>query len=99
MVYDALRAYENKLCSGVEEGVTKFHNIFGKQILEIGFGKGKLLKLLSKQGNKCFGIEASKLAIITAEKEDINANIIMLDVSNSKLPYQDGHFDLLHEVP
>ena len=97
MVYKALRGYENKLCSGVEVGIKDFYDgIYGKQILEIGFGKGELLKQLSKQGNKCYGIEASKLAIINAEKENIIANLIMLDVSADKLPYQDGNFDAVY---
>jgi len=97
MAYKALRGYENKLCSGAELGIKEFYEgVYSKQILEIGFGKGDVIKQLSKQGNKCYGIEASKLAIIHADSENINANLILLNVSESKLPYQDGQFDSVY---
>lgn len=97
MSFNALRAYENKLSTEIGKGENKFYDgVFGKQILEIGFGKAELLKQLVKQGNKCYGIEASKLAILNAEEENINANLILLDVSSTNFPYQDGHFDIIY---
>ncbi len=69
----------------------------GMKILDIGCGKGFLLKdfKISCSGTKVFGIDISEYAIQNAEKEIINDCVIG---NATSLPYPDNYFDLVISI-
>lgn len=68
-------------------------NIKDKTILDLGCGEGSLLKILEGQGNKVFGIDASKTAQILCKEKGIDC--ILLDISTELFPYNDNTFDIV----
>ena len=95
-MYNAKLRLANLLKKGVEQGLEKYSNVFKKSVLEIGFGSGELITLLSDQANNCYGIDASKLAILQLLEKNVKIPAILMDVSQEVLPFQDGHFDYVY---
>jgi len=93
-MYDAKLRLANLLQKSVANGPEHYYNdVYKKTILEIGFGAGELLTNLFEQANVCYGVDASKLAILELLQKNKKIPAILLDVSLDKLPFQDGHFD------
>ena len=67
------------------------------EILDIGFGVGTLLKILTRRGFKTSGIEISEASIIKLNKEleaqKIDTNIMKGDIL--ALPFSDNYFDIV----
>lgn len=96
-MYDAVQHLENMMQMGVGKGVEHFYrDISEKTILEIGFGNGELLNQLTEQNNTCFGVEASKQAILTLLHKNSKIPTFRQDICNNKLAFQDGHFDIVY---
>jgi 2-polyprenyl-3-methyl-5-hydroxy-6-metoxy-1,4-benzoquinol methylase len=66
--------------------------VHGKKILDIGCGDGYLLKSLPQDYVK-HGIDKSSVIVKKLKKEGIDA--VEGDISNDKLPYKDGTFDIV----
>lgn len=79
---------------GVEQGrIDLFKDIIGKNILEIGYGSGNLLKYLQNQGNRVTGIDCSDQNYYTAKSKGLDGLLLKMDVSKERLPFPDGIFD------
>jgi ubiquinone/menaquinone biosynthesis C-methylase UbiE len=71
------------------------------KLLDLGFGGGKVLKLLSKKYKniELYGIDFSEVAIIQAiknNKKDVkNGKIKLLQADIEKLPFSDNYFDII----
>jgi ubiquinone/menaquinone biosynthesis C-methylase UbiE len=71
------------------------------KILEVGFGSGYFLSLLSINGHQVFGIEKSETALNYAKLvfKEKNQNSDSLIIGNGfKLPFPDNYFDLVFNV-
>ena len=71
------------------------------KLLDLGFGGGKALKLLSKKFNhiKLFGIDFSEEALkagLKNNRKDIeNGKMTLLQADIGKIPFPDYHFDII----
>lgn len=66
----------------------------GKRVLEVGFGTCGDLLALSKQGFKCFGIEASEVAYENAQKKySKKVKTVLGDAE--KMPWSKNSFDVI----
>ncbi|MBI4210217.1 MAG: class I SAM-dependent methyltransferase [Candidatus Diapherotrites archaeon] len=73
-------------------GVTDFS---GKNILDIGFGRGELLVHLAKQGANCFGIDYSDASIRIAKKfaEENKASVDLRKMEVGAIKFGEKFFD------
>jgi ubiquinone/menaquinone biosynthesis C-methylase UbiE len=70
-------------------GVTK-----GMKVLEIGFGRGEVLRQLAKTGAKLYGIDYSKAAVSIAKETLLQfRNVKLLLADSRKLPFRNKYFD------
>jgi len=71
------------------------------KILDLGFGGGKILKLLSKKYKsiELFGVDFSLEAIETARKNNIHdlqtGKIKLIQADIQKMPFSDNYFDVI----
>jgi len=69
-----------------------------RNILEVGFGKGSLLKRFNNSGKNSglYGVDASQNNFRYAQTQlKLNAQLTLADISTDRLPYPDGHFDTI----
>ena len=64
-----------------------------KKVLDVGCYDGKYAEIFKKQNNEVYGMDASTDAILEANKKGIIA--VVADVE-SKFPYDDNTFDIVH---
>jgi len=64
-----------------------------RRILDIGCGKGILLRIAKQRGLYAYGIDISKAAVEIARKNVIKSDILVEDAHN--LPWRDNHFDYI----
>jgi methionine biosynthesis protein MetW len=62
-----------------------------KKVIDLGCGDGSLMQLLSKNGNKCHGVEISQSGVDVCKKKGLNVVEGRID---TKLPYKDKSFDV-----
>jgi len=67
------------------------------KVLEVGFGKGSLLKRLSNEnGPELYGVDCAQVNFRHASNElYVNAALSLADISTERLQYPDGHFDVV----
>ena len=71
------------------------------KVLEVGFGSGYFLSLLSQNGHEVYGVEKSENALryakeIFNEKKQSSKNLMIAD--GFKLPFPDNSFDLVFNI-
>lgn len=99
MSFNAVDHLVNNWGMGIEGAVPEewFQEMNTKdtKLLEVGFGKGNLLKRLSNEdGPDLYGIEASQTNYRYAVGElGVKANLSIADISMERFQYPDGHFD------
>jgi len=98
MSFDAKAHLVNYVGQGQEDRIPEDWYIHLKQpntkVLEVGFGKGSLLKLLSDGKADLYGLDASQYNYRNAKNTlKVRANIALHDVSNDTFPYPDGEMD------
>jgi len=97
--FDAVHSLANNWGMGLEDRIPQswFNEIKPEiNILEVGFGKGNLLKKLESTNAKLYGIECSQTNYRYAQNElKVKANISLLDISFERFPYPDGHFQIV----
>jgi len=78
---------QEKLCNKIRKLLKK-----GK-VLEIGFGDGYLLSLLSEQGYSCYGADISieNINLVKTNIKNVKYNLIGTDGS---MPYKENEFDV-----
>lgn len=78
-----------------EKFLKQYRSRLGKNILDIGFGEGRHVMLLAKQGFAVSGIELTRNGYLTAKKHLKSAGLkAKLKIGDChKLPYKDGEFD------
>jgi len=67
-----------------------------KNVLDVGFGDGVLLKELSERGKKVYGIDihgANKMVMEMCKKEGIAKKVELKEAGVTKIPYKDNFFD------
>lgn len=82
--------------------VIRFHNIFMRpniptgRVLDFGCGSGNNLAFFHDQGYEAHGTEITPevLPLIAENRGDVS-RVKILDPACDKLPYPDGHFDLI----
>jgi SAM-dependent methyltransferase len=100
MSFNAVNSLVNLWGQGVEGNIPEnwFQEINRKElkVLEIGFGKGSLLKRLSNEnGPKLFGVEASQQNYRHAQDSlKVDANLFLIDISKERIPLPDGSVDV-----
>lgn len=101
MSFDAKNSLRDYCGMGVEDKIPDnwFKEIDKENIniLEIGFGKGSLLKRLDHQnGPKLYGVDCSQnnFRHILYEYK-VNAQVSIADISKENLQFPDGHFDVV----
>lgn len=100
-MFDAVRSLVNNWGMGIEDRIPEhWFNEINKsnlKILEVGFGKGSLLKRLSNDdGPELYGIDCSQTNFRYASNElFVNAALSLTDISTERLQYPDGHFDFV----
>jgi SAM-dependent methyltransferase len=101
MSFDAINHLVNNWGMGIEDQIPEdwFQQINRKElkVLEVGFGKGNLLKRLSNpDGPELYGIECSQTNYRHAINGlKVNANLSLADISMERFQYPDGHFDVV----
>ena len=85
-----LKTYRDYEGAGKETG--PFDLPEGERVLEIGFGKGKLLEALRAKGNDVYGVDVGKDIVEQAKRNGFE-HVWLLDVSESPLPFEDAFFD------
>jgi SAM-dependent methyltransferase len=102
MSYNAVNSLVNNWGMGIEDKIPdNWFNEVNKQeynILEVGFGKGNLLKRFNSAGknSKLYGIDASQQNYRYATTElKVNAQLSIVDISRERFQYPDGHFDVV----
>lgn len=98
MTFNAINSLVNVWGMGIEGAILDqwFEEINKPEynILEVGFGKGNLLKRLDKP--KLCGVDASQTNFRYALGENqVKAELCLIDISTDRLPYPDGHFDVV----
>ena len=100
MSFNAVNSLVNLWGQGMEDRIPElwFQEINKKdtKILEVGFGKGSLLKRLSNsQGPELYGIEASQQNYRNASDVfKVNAHLFLIDASRERIPLPDGSIDV-----
>ncbi len=93
VVYDRNRApksnYPFKLASYL---VSRFNMSRSSKLLEIGCGRGDFLEAFHDLGLSCYGVDASD----HCTKNMPHLNVVCLDISEDKLPYDDSAFDVVY---
>lgn|GEM_PF-626279 len=69
-----------------------FPDLAGKHVLEVGCGRGHLLRVLQAAGARAFGVDVNPQAIVQGEVEE------MAVADATFLPFPDDHFDGLVSV-
>ncbi|MDD5005791.1 MAG: class I SAM-dependent methyltransferase [Candidatus Omnitrophica bacterium] len=84
---------------GLSESMTK--NIEKKVILDLGCGRGELLREYAKRGDICYGVDYAQSAVDIA-KESINAlpkeqkeNIYLIQKDLKEIDFKDNMFDVI----
>jgi SAM-dependent methyltransferase len=101
MSFNAINHLVNNWGQGIEDQIPEhwFEETNKKEfrVLEVGFGKGSLLKRLSNvNGPELYGIECSQQNYRHAlDVMKVKANLILSDISLERFPYVDGHFDVV----
>ena len=101
MTFNAINHLVNNWGQGIEDGMPEiwFQQINKKdlRILEVGFGKGSLLKRLDHpNGPQLYGVDCSQQNFRYAIGElKVNAALSLSDISMERLQYPDGHFDIV----
>ena len=89
----AKRAYEHYEPAGKDEGFLPL--VEGMRVLEVGFGTGKLLEALRDRGNEVYGVDVGE-DIVEQARQQGHDNVLLLDVSEENLPYDDDFFDAVY---
>lgn len=101
MAFDAKGHLVNYVGQGQEDRIPEDWYKFIKQpnikVLEVGFGKGSLLKLLSYDGGPdLYGLDASQYNYRNARNAlQVKASLALHDVSNDLFPFPDGEMDVI----
>jgi SAM-dependent methyltransferase len=101
MSFDAKHSLRDYCGMGVEDVIPEawFKEIDKKDlnILEVGFGKGSLLKKLNHDnGPNLYGIDCSQNNFRhVLYNYKVKANIAIADISKENFQYPDGHFDIV----
>lgn len=101
MSFNAINHLVNNWGMGIEDQIPEpwFQEINKKElkVLEVGFGKGTLLKRLSSQnGPELYGIECSQTNYRHAINSlKVNAALSLADISMERFQYPDGHFQVV----
>jgi SAM-dependent methyltransferase len=100
--FDAVHSLVNNWGMGVEDQIpqTWFDecNKPELKILEVGFGKGNLLKKFNTNGKTTglYGLEASQTNYrYVLDQQKVIAQLAMGDISFERFQYPDGHFDVV----
>ena len=83
--------YPAKLCAYLFES---FGMKRGMKLLEVGCGRGEFLNFFQKLGLDCHGLDRSGETVAILAKNGISVQ--SCDVEQSKLPYDDGTFDIIY---
>ena len=69
----------------------------GKRVLDLGFGDGRNMPLLSNLGMRVFGVEISEpiCNLTRSRMERLGVSVEIRVGSNSGIPFADGFFDVL----
>jgi ubiquinone/menaquinone biosynthesis C-methylase UbiE len=100
-MFDAVNSLVNTWGMGIEDQLPdKWFDEINKptlKILEVGFGKGSLLKRLSNEnGPELYGVDCAQVNFRHASNElYVNAALSLADISRERLQYPDGHFDVV----
>lgn len=101
MSFNAINHLVNNWGMGIEDQIPELWfkeiNRHDLKILEVGFGKGTLLKRLSSQnGPELYGIECSQTNYRHAINSlKVNAALSLADISMERFQYPDGHFQVV----
>jgi SAM-dependent methyltransferase len=99
MSFNAVNSLVNLWGQGMEDRIpeTWFQEINKKntKVLEVGFGKGSMLKRLSNpDGPQLFGIDASQQNYRNAvEQFKVNASLSLADISHERFQFPQDFFD------
>ena len=85
----------------VEENVATFARLLkeenAKRVLDFGTGTGRHTVYLAKTGFEVYGFDWSEAAIRVANqelsKDELSANLVVWDMNQTPLPYDDSFFD------
>ncbi|MCP4645434.1 MAG: class I SAM-dependent methyltransferase [bacterium] len=89
----AKQAYRHYEPAGKEAGLLPL--VEHMRVLEIGFGTGLLLDALRKRGNDVYGIDVGEDIVAKAQARGLE-NVLLLDVSEEPLPFEDDFFDAIY---
>ena len=87
--------------------MSKLYSLFDKYIkkddtvLDIGFGSGRDLNIISKITNNIFGVDACDKFIINSNKDNLKGRIaksILPDIDISKFQFNTGKFDVIISI-
>ena len=101
MTFNAIDHLVNNWGMGIEDAIPPVWfqeiNKQSTKILEVGFGKGSLLKKLDHpNGPELYGIECSQQNYRYAINElKVNAHLSLADISMERYQYPDGLFDVV----
>lgn len=100
--FDAVHSLVNNWGMGIEDQIPElWFNEANKpesKILEVGFGKGSLLKRFNQAGKETelYGLDASQTNYRHAKDQlKVKANLSMGDISFERFQYPDGFFDVV----
>ncbi len=65
----------------------------GKRVLDVGFGSGDILSVVSKQGAKCYGIDIAKAATTSLKRRCPSFHIF--EARATSLPFKSDFFDII----
>jgi ubiquinone/menaquinone biosynthesis C-methylase UbiE len=99
MSFNAVNSLVNLWGQGMEDRIPElwFQEINKKdtKILEVGFGKGSMLKRLSRaDGPELYGLDASQQNYRNAvDNFKVNAHLSLIDIAHERFQFPDGFFD------
>jgi len=98
MSFNAVNHLVNNWGMGIEDQIPErwFQEINKKdlKVLEVGFGKGSLLKRLSHDGPELYGIDCSQQNFRHASNVlKVKAALSLSDISTERIQLPDGHID------
>ena len=95
--YGKLAGNMNKAGAPMYSGLIDYERYRDKPVLEVGFGMGSMLRELSRQGGKAYGIDLSGSHVALCQRRidlrDFAATIQQGDAE--QLPYEENSFDLV----